>query len=308
MAHEREAVWWCVWTASSREDRSFHLGWSYSCKESEHQVTPMTTVQTHAASPNLLSRGRRGIRRYGWMGLSQEVFMRSARPALAPLAARRVRSRADQAVTVDDLLELTFEFQPFGITMNPLQSRWEFRQLLEELAGVCPKAMLEIGTAKGGSLLSFSQLCAPDAHIVSVDLPRGPFGGGYPLWKVPLYKAFARPGQRLDLVRGDSHSASTFAHVQSLLGGRKLDFLFIDGDHRYQGVQSDFETYKSLMRPGGIIALHDIAAPRPDRPLTNGNNPGDVPRFWADLTKEHPGQTFVDPAGHGCFGIGLIRA
>jgi len=268
----------------------------------------MTTAQTQAASANLLSRGQRGIQRYGWKKLSQEIFMRSARPALGPLAARRFRSRVDQAVTVDELLELTFEFRPYGIEVSPIQSQWEFRKLLEEVALVRPKAMLEIGTARGGSLLAFARLSAPDAHIVSVDLPGGPFGGGYPLWKVPLYKAFARPGQRLDLVRRDSHSASTFAHVQSLLGDRKLDFLFIDGDHSYEGVRSDFETYRSLMRPGGIIALHDIATPDPDRPLANGNNPGDVPRFWADLTRELPAQTFVDPAGHGCFGIGVIRA
>lgn len=268
----------------------------------------MTTAQTHAAPINLLSRGRRGIRRYGWKGLLQELVMRAARPALAPVAARRVRSRAANAVTVDDLLELTFDFQPFGITLAPLQSRWEFGQLLEEVARLSPKAMLEIGTAKGGSLLAFTQLCTADAHIVSVDLPRGPFGGGYPVWKLPLYKAFARPDQRLDLVRGDSHSATTFAQVASLLGGRKLDFLFIDGDHRYEGVRSDFETYKSLMRPGGLIAFHDIAQPRPDKPLTNGNNPGDVPRFWADLTAEHPGRAFLDPEAQGCFGIGLIRA
>jgi predicted O-methyltransferase YrrM len=268
----------------------------------------MTTAETHAGFPSWLARGERGIRRYGWKGFSQEIFMRAARPALAPVAARRLRSRADQAVTVDALLELTFEFEPFGISMAPLQSRWEFRRLLEEVALVRPETMLEIGTAKGGSLLAFAQLCAPDAHIVSVDLPHGPFGGGYPKWKVPLYKAFARPSQRLDLVRGDSHSASTFEHVQSLLGSRKLDFLFIDGDHAYEGVKSDFETYTSLMRPGGVVAMHDIAAPHPDRPILNGNNPGDVPRFWADLTSERPGEAIVDPEGHGCFGIGLIRA
>ena len=103
-------------------------------------------------------------------------------------------------------------------------------------------------------------------------------------------------------MRGDSHSASTFAHVQSLLGGRKLDFLFIDGDHRYDGVKSDFETYSSLVGPGGIIALHDVAP----RQALNGNDPGEVPRFWDDLTRERPGESFVDPDGG--FGIGLIRA
>ena len=272
------------------------------------RVPFMTTTPAHASTRTLVSRGQRGIRRYGWKGLAYEILIRSARPALAPLAARRVRSRGDQALTVDDLLELAFDFRPYGIAMDPLQSRWEFRQLLEELALLRPKAMLEIGTARGGSLLAFAQLCAPDAHIVSVDLPRGPFGGGYPLWKVPLYKAFARAEQRLDLVRGDSHSASTFAHVQRMLGGRKLDFLFIDGDHSYEGVRSDFEIYKSLMRPGGTVALHDIAAPDPDRAPKKGNESGDVYRFWAELTTERPGETFVDPEGHGCFGIGLIRA
>ena len=256
---------------------------------------------------NLLSRGRRGIRRYSRKGLVQEIVMRSARPVLAPLAARSLRRDAGRAVTIDDLLDLVFEFQPYGISMRPLQSRWEFRRLLEELERVRPAAMLEIGTARGGSLLAFSGLCSPNAHIVSVDLPGGPFGGGYPMWKVPLYKAIARPGQRLDLVRGNSHSANTFAHVERLLGGRKLDFLFIDGDHSYEGVRSDFDRYKSLVRPGGIIAFHDIAAPHPGRPLINGNDPGEVPRFWVELTTERPGQAIVDPEGYGCFGIGLIR-
>ena len=260
-----------------------------------------------AAFLDLLSRGRRGIRRYGGKDLAQEIVMRSARPVLAPLAGRRLRGHAGRAVAIDDLLDLAFDFQPYGISMRPLQSRWEFRRLLEELERVRPAAMLEIGTAKGGSLLAFGGLCSPNAHIVSVDLPRGPFGGGYPMWKVPLYKAIARPGQQLDLVRGDSHSANTFAHVERLFGGQKLDFLFIDGDHSYEGVRSDFDRYKSLVRPGGIIAFHDIAAPHPDRPLTNGNDSGDVPRFWTELTAERPGQAIVDPQGHGCFGIGLIR-
>jgi hypothetical protein len=33
--------------------------------------------------------------------------------------------------------------------------------------------------------------------------------------------------------------------------------LFIDGDHRYEGVRRDFEMYSPLVGAGGLIAFHD---------------------------------------------------
>jgi cephalosporin hydroxylase len=36
-----------------------------------------------------------------------------------------------------------------------------------------------------------------------------------------------------------------------------IDFLFIDGDHSYQGVLTDWLLYAPLVRSGGIIAFHD---------------------------------------------------
>lgn len=36
-----------------------------------------------------------------------------------------------------------------------------------------------------------------------------------------------------------------------------IDFLFIDGDHSYDGVKSDWESYRSFMRPGAIVVFHD---------------------------------------------------
>lgn len=37
----------------------------------------------------------------------------------------------------------------------------------------------------------------------------------------------------------------------------KIDFLFIDGDHSYDGVSKDFNLYSTIMNEGGIIAIHD---------------------------------------------------
>lgn len=37
----------------------------------------------------------------------------------------------------------------------------------------------------------------------------------------------------------------------------KIDVLFIDGDHSYEGVKLDFELYSKLLSPKGVILLHD---------------------------------------------------
>jgi hypothetical protein len=37
----------------------------------------------------------------------------------------------------------------------------------------------------------------------------------------------------------------------------KLDFIFIDGDHSYEGVKKDFELYSQLLTDKGIIIIHD---------------------------------------------------
>jgi len=41
--------------------------------------------------------------------------------------------------------------------------------------------------------------------------------------------------------------------VKKILAGRQVDFLFIDGDHSYEGVKKDFEMYSSLVRKGGVV-------------------------------------------------------
>lgn len=37
----------------------------------------------------------------------------------------------------------------------------------------------------------------------------------------------------------------------------KIDVLFIDGDHSYEGVKKDFELYSKILNEKGIIILHD---------------------------------------------------
>lgn len=39
--------------------------------------------------------------------------------------------------------------------------------------------------------------------------------------------------------------------------GRKFDFIFIDGDHKYESVMSNFEIARNLLNKGGCIVFHD---------------------------------------------------
>jgi cephalosporin hydroxylase len=170
---------------------------------------------------------------------------------------------------------------------------------LELVAGLRPRVVLEIGTERGGTLFLFTRVADPNAKIISLDLPDGPFGGGYPRWKVPLYKSFAKGRQKIYLLRRDSHDPRTLEEVERILGDEKVDFLFIDGDHTYEGVKSDFETYFPLVRNGGFVAFHDIVPGHPEKV-------GGVPKFWSQIRRRFRHLEIVKDWNQGGFGIGVL--
>ena len=185
--------------------------------------------------------------------------------------------------------------------LAPKQNPVEIERLYELVCELGPRRLLEIGTAQGGSLYLWTQAASADATIVSIDLPAGEFGGGYREYRAPFYKAFACADQSLHLLRADSHDPATCQELRDLLTGHPLDFAFIDGDHRYEGVKADFEHYGLLVRPGGLVAFHDTL-PRPDLPEI------EVHRLWSELSRRYDGEELIGPDGSGRkVGIGVIR-
>ena len=57
--------------------------------------------------------------------------------------------------------------------------------------------------------------------MISIDLPEGPFGGGYPFWMVPFFKSFGRK-QVIHLIRADSHSEEALGKLKPSLKAEKL--------------------------------------------------------------------------------------
>jgi predicted O-methyltransferase YrrM len=225
-------------------------------------------------------------------------FLRASADLLEGYGAQRRFKDAPEEI--DSAYSFLAEFAYGDVRPIPFQIREEFIELLDRVHALAPQKVLEIGTALGGTLFLFTRAAPPEATIVTVDMPGGPFGGGYPRGHSPLLRSFARDSQKIHLVRGDSHSPSTLQKVTRLLGG-PADFLFIDGDHTYDGVRADFEMYSPLVREGGLIALHDIVE-------GSRENVGDVPRFWKEL---HAGvvrqEEIVSDYGQNGWGIGLIR-
>jgi cephalosporin hydroxylase len=214
--------------------------------------------------------------------------------------ARMRAIRGTRGVADPDRLLAFFKPPSLGAIFEPLQKRAEIRDLFLRVRDLRPRTVLEIGTNYGGTLLLFCRAAAPDATLISLDLPGGRFGGGYPLSRVPYYRAFASRGQRLRLLRCDSHDPGTVAAVQRLLRGRPLDFLFIDGDHSYLGVKQDFQVFAPLVRAGGLIALHDVVP----APQEIG---GEVPRFWAEVKARQATEELIEHPDQQMMGIGLLR-
>ena len=163
-----------------------------------------------------------------------------------------------------------------------------------------PRRILEIGTARGGTLFLFSRAAAPDALLVSLDLPQGKYGGGYSAWKTRVFRRLLRTGQRAGFVRADSHERASLDRIRQYFKGEKLDLLFIDGDHTHEGVKQDYELYSPLVRDGGLIVFHDIAKHRPELECH-------VDRFWDEVKGGFQSQEIIADRQQGWAGIGILN-
>jgi len=225
-------------------------------------------------------------------------FKNLLRPLLLPVALRALHRETAGLNSLDDAIELAFRFRHLGIRFTPSQVREEISGFLKLLAQNPPKTVLEVGTEKGGTFFLLTRAATPDAFLVTMDLPAGQMSS-YPAWREKLYQGFAHNRQRIELVRKDSHAPSTLATVRELLGGRKLDLLFIDGDHSYDGAKKDFEMYSPLVALGGTIAFHDIVDGAEE-------NVGGVPRLWRELKQNRRHIEFVKSWQQGGWGIGVL--
>ncbi len=208
---------------------------------------------------------------------------------------RALRREAERAQSPTEIVDAAFAARPPAASIRPVQLPSELGDLAAAVRSDAPRRALEIGTAGGGTLYVLAWACADDARILSLDIAR------FDPLRLRIYRGFGRRGQRIEVQQADSHRDGTRERVERFFDGEPLDLLFIDGDHAYDAVRDDFERYAPLVRPGGLIALHDIVDG--DDSLVGG-----VPRFWREIRGElDQPRELVESWEQGCYGIGVGR-
>jgi predicted O-methyltransferase YrrM len=228
-----------------------------------------------------------------WARFEDELYRRGL--FLGP-SGRKIFNSFHSLVTPEEW----FEFA--GKVFPAHQQQGEILDFLAMVAMRNPRVILEIGTAQSGTNFLLAQVLVSVETIIAMDLR---------VRNTRLLSMFSRPALNRICLEGSSHSLSSLDKVKHVLSGSSLDLLFIDGDHSYEGVSSDYQMYSPLVRKGGLIAFHDIV----DDHQTKYGRPslgcaGGVPIFWRELkSTQDPTTTWefiADPDQDG-MGIGVLQ-
>jgi predicted O-methyltransferase YrrM len=170
----------------------------------------------------------------------------------------------------------------------------ELWDLIKEVSAIGPERILEIGTNHGGTAIFWDQLLGScDKKLITIDQPEGFIRHTSSLFD-SRYSTY-KPLSDFTALQGDSHSRKMWKEVCSLFGKSFfsrtcVDFLYIDGDHSYEGAKLDYKMYGPLVRPGGIIAIDDVVI---------------IPEM-AQMWKELDGNKKILPVPNEGHGIGII--
>jgi cephalosporin hydroxylase len=117
---------------------------------------------------------------------------------------------------------------------------------------------VEIGAYAGGS--SCLMLQRQDTTVISIDL-------GEPIPKEVLFEniiKYKNNNNYYKFIQGNSQLIETKNKLNEALSNsrilgysNKIDILFIDGDHSFNGVIADFTMYSDLVSVGGYIVFDD---------------------------------------------------
>lgn len=152
------------------------------------------------------------------------------------------------------------EARAYGI----LQRKREWMKFMAYLDAHCPEfdSFLEVGTAGGGTSFYFNKLFK---RGTSIDLTT--------CWNTEKLQSYNPNWQQW------VGNANDFVAEQ-------YDFVFIDGDHSYEGVKKDYLHFRDHCK---IMAFHDIVASHPINDLF-----ANVKQFWDEVKTKHKSIEIID--------------
>ena len=97
----------------------------------------------------------------------------------------------------------------------------EFIWIVDKVKKLNPTAILEIGIEAGGTLKIWEQLLTQnkDSLLIGIDLSPN------------VQWDLKQSNVSVTVIQGNAHNIDVFKQVQSILKGRKFDFIFIDAEH-----------------------------------------------------------------------------
>ncbi len=110
---------------------------------------------------------------------------------------------------------------------------------------------VEVGSRDKGNIAWLQRKLDPRALIIDVDLEQIGVSA-------QRLKEYMSPTITYVQIEGDSISNTTAARVKKALSGRQADAIFLDSSHMYNHILSEFNIYFPLLRPGGLLLIHDI--------------------------------------------------
>ena len=174
---------------------------------------------------------------------------------------------------------------------NP-QSKAELDWMLKIIEDNKCGSLLEIGSSFGGTLKRMAAVMPKGSQIVAVDMP----ADETPKFLNPVDSLketcgqLCKLGANVELFLGDSQNSKI---VEAVSAYGPYDFIFIDADHTYLGMKTDWENYGPM---GRIVAFHDIG----------GNIPG-CTKAWEEIKASgvHT-EEYTDQNNDHRFGIGIV--
>ncbi len=123
------------------------------------------------------------------------------------------------------------------------QDPQELWQVVERLNVLRPTRSLEIGVQYGATTRFWQHLTAE--MVVAIDLDTSQITVDFSGYPSPL------------VIQGDSTACETIEKAQA---HAPYDFLWIDGWHHDGVPQADWDNYFPMVRPGGLVGIHDVKA------------------------------------------------
>jgi predicted O-methyltransferase YrrM len=140
----------------------------------------------------------------------------------------------------------------FGSDQPHTQTSARERQTLEKYASGVNTA-IEIGVYEGINTVVISKAMANEGKTYGID----PFFKG--AMGICYHKVIAKLHLKRNKVNGKVVLVEKFSFDATEDVPGTVDFIFIDGDHSYEGISKDWQLYADKVRPGGIVALHDTS-------------------------------------------------